>query len=115
MDHFTKRLISDAARAVELFGEDELERYAEEAKKGGKGGGMAGRLYNVPFLCGDGSKEVILRVRYIAHIPIGEDGLCAFCHGDPCNEVSGEDSLIGQYFKRNRRAETCPCCNGRAS
>jgi hypothetical protein len=44
------------------------------------------------------------------------EGLCAFCHADPCAERSAPDALIS----RERAAappyapfETCPCCLGR--
>jgi len=72
------------------------------------------KLYDVPFLVGDGSGEVMLKVRYVADFPRDEDGLCPYCHNDPCAEHSGPDTLIGAYFKRNPKAETCPCCGGRA-
>lgn len=75
-------------------------------------------LYDVPFLPGDGTGETMLKVKYIASgFPRDARGLCAFCHGDPCNEdVHGNpDSLIAAYWKRNPTAETCPCCRGAPS
>lgn len=68
----------------------------------------------VEYLPGDGT-EAFVRVTYIADYPRGEDGLCAYCHGDPCAENSTPNSLIGGYYIRNPRAETCPMCNGRPS
>lgn len=79
---------------------------------------MTEPLYDVPFLCGDGSGEIILKVKYIASgFPRDARGLCAFCHGDPCNEdkQGNPDSLIAAYWKRNPTAETCPCCRGAPS
>jgi len=38
MDDVVRRLISDAARATELFSEDDLERFAAETRKEEKGG-----------------------------------------------------------------------------
>lgn len=74
------------------------------------------KLYNVPFLPGDDSDEILLKVLYIAGgFPRDEDSRCAFCHGDPCAETSKKSSQIAKYFKRNKDAETCPCCEGRAS
>lgn len=73
-------------------------------------------LYEVPFLCGDGSEKVMLKVLYIADgFPRDAASYCAFCHGDPGNEAKVKGNLIAAYFKRNPRAETCPCCNGRPS
>lgn len=91
---------------------------------------MCEPLYNVPFLCGDGSGDIMLKVKYIAgSFPRDTRGHCAFCHGDPCNE--GEQSTetrefetrpgkppithIAAYFMRNLTAETCPCCKGAPS
>lgn len=68
--------------------------------------------YLVPWI-GDGTDGVLLTVIYIAEYPRGVDGTCAYCHGDPCAERSGPDSLIGAYFARNSWASTCPCCEGR--
>jgi hypothetical protein len=74
-----------------------------------------GRLiYLVPFL-GDGEDAVLLTVIYIAEYPRGLDGTCAYCHGDPCAERSGPETLIGDFFLRNGWAEACPCCDGRPS
>jgi hypothetical protein len=72
--------------------------------------------YPVPFLCGDGSDQIMLDVVYIADgVAIGYDSTCAFCHGDPCAETSAPGTLIAAYFARNSWAETCPCCSGRAT
>ena len=75
------------------------------------------KLYSVPFLCGDGSGKIMLKVKYFAEFLRGGDkyGTCAFCEGDPCAENSPPDSRIAQFFKRNKWAETCPCCRGRAT
>lgn len=73
----------------------------------------ATKTYKVPCLLGDGTEEVMLEVRYlVGGMPIGVDGACAFCHGDPCGEAEGE-SGIKSYMKRNPWAETCPVCEGR--
>jgi len=55
----------------------------------------------------------MLSVIYLADFARGVDGTCAFCHGDPCAEFGGPTTLIGAYFARNPRAETCPLCDGR--
>lgn len=75
------------------------------------------KLYPVPFLCGDGSGEIMLEVSYIANgTPYGEAGRsCAFCHGDPCAENDNPEAEINKYFARNEHPETCPCCSGRPS
>lgn len=67
----------------------------------------------VNYLPGDGT-EIPVDVEYLADFPRGTGGTCAFCHGDPCAERSAADTLIAQYFERNRSwAETCPMCDGR--
>jgi hypothetical protein len=72
--------------------------------------------YLVPFIVGDGRDPILLTVTYWAEFLRDVAGLCAFCHGDPCAEYSGHDTLIGNYFARNSAwAETCPCCDGRPS
>lgn len=73
------------------------------------------KTYLVPFLTGDGTGETMLTVTYIAEFPRDTNGLCAFCHGDPCAEESSAVSLISKYFARNKHAATCPCCDGRPS
>ena len=84
---------------------------------------MSGKLYDVPFIIGDGTGETMLRVRYLtAEYPVGEDHTCAFCHGDPCAEHSDPDSQIAQYHERHAEDrlkyegcyDTCPACRGRA-
>lgn len=66
----------------------------------------------------DGEGErVILLVSYWAEYLRDINGLCAFCHGDPCADSSPPDSLIA----RERNCEppwpssfnTCPNCRGR--
>lgn len=44
----------------------------------------------------------------------GKDGLCAFCHGDPCAERD-KNTPIGRFYERNPNEQTCPMCNGRPS
>lgn len=69
----------------------------------------------VRFFPGDGT-EATVEVSYIASdFPRGPGGTCAFCQGDPCAESSPPDSPIALYFSRNKRAETCPMCQGRPS
>jgi hypothetical protein len=68
----------------------------------------------VEYLPGDGTKAFI-RVAYIADYPRDEDGLCAYCHGDPLAQSSAPNSFIAGYYVRNPRAETCPLCDGRAA
>lgn len=77
--------------------------------------GGAAPTYLVPYIIGDGTDPVLLSVIYIAEFPIGPDNACAFCHGDPCAETSTPETLIGAYWLRNPRAETCPLCDGRSS
>jgi hypothetical protein len=45
----------------------------------------------------------------------GEDGTCAFCNGDPCNEFPTADSnpAIIKFYKDYPDAPTCPCCDGK--
>ena len=71
------------------------------------------RPYLVPFYPGD-DRKILLTVSVIAGFPRGLDGSCAFCHGDPCADYSGPETLIGNYAARlGRTFETCPCCAGR--
>ena len=68
----------------------------------------------VPFYCGDGSGAILLEVSGIAEgYARGPNGTCAFCNGDPCAEDSKPGTHIADFFLRNPRAETCPCCGGR--
>lgn len=60
--------------------------------------------------------EVWLDVIYFAEFLRDVDGLCAFCHGDPCGERSAPDSLIMREIAATPsygNFETCPCCLGR--
>lgn len=69
----------------------------------------------VDFLPGDGHQYQV-DVKYIAYdFAKGQDGTCAFCHGDPLNEDGTPDTQIALYYERNPRAETCPMCLGRPS
>lgn len=72
-----------------------------------------GRAYLVPFDVGDGRDAILLTVSRHAEFLRGLDGTCAFCHGDPCAELSGPETLIGNFFQRNSRAAACPLCDGR--
>ena len=66
-------------------------------------------------------EEVWLDVAYIAEYPRDADGLCAYCHGDPCAERSAPDALISRNYAAWRAADwadhssgfTCPLCEGR--
>jgi len=74
-------------------------------------------MYKVPFYPGDG-ETIMLEVAYIAEFPCDERGLCAFCHGDACDEEEKEGSLIHDFYVRHMEqwgtyAEHCPCCEGR--
>jgi hypothetical protein len=63
-------------------------------------------------------EEVWLDVAYFAEFLRGVDGLCAFCHADPCAENSSPDALISRERAAARPYapfETCPCCLGRPS
>jgi hypothetical protein len=71
-------------------------------------------MSQVAFCPGDGT-TIMLEVAYMAEFLRDNDGVCAFCHGDPCAEESGTDTPIGAYFQRNPNSETCPCCKGRPS
>lgn len=72
-------------------------------------------LYLVPFMNGERG-PVLLTVTYFSDFLRGPDGTCAYCHGDPCAERSGPETLIGDWFARySAWAETCPCCGGRAT
>src|ERR1019366_1328446 len=56
--------------------------------------------------------EVWLDVIYLAEYLRDVDGLCAFCHGDPCGEHSAPDSLIMREIAATpsySTFETCPC------
>lgn len=60
--------------------------------------------------------RVWLDVAYWAEYLRDIDGLCAFCHGDPCGERSDPDSLIMREIAAHppySPFETCPCCLGR--
>lgn len=82
----------------------------ERTKQGGR------PLYLVPFYVGDGRGPILLTVTDFAEFLRGPDNQCAFCHGDPCAERSGPETLIGNLYARTRRwFGTCPCCNGRPS
>jgi hypothetical protein len=64
----------------------------------------------------DKGEEVWLDVIYFAEFLRDVDGLCAFCHGDPCGENSAPDSLIMREIAATpsySTFETCPCCQGR--
>ncbi len=62
-------------------------------------------------VCGE-----LVEVCSIGEFARGPDGLCAFCHGDPCNErPTEEDTPIKRFYKENEWANTCPCCDGRPS
>ncbi len=63
-----------------------------------------------------GDKLVDIEVELFSDFPRGSDGLCALCHGDPCNDRSAPDSLIAQWWAENKSwASTCPVCDGRPS
>ena len=68
----------------------------------------------VKFLPGDGT-TIMVEVAWISDFPKDKDGLCAFCHGDPCAESTGPESEIARFYQRNKRADTCPMCLGRPS
>lgn len=70
-------------------------------------------LYVVPFYVGDGRGPILLTVTDWSEFLRGPDNTCAFCHGDPCAQRSGPETLIGNYFARVSWAQTCPCCEGR--
>ena len=72
-------------------------------------------LYLVSFYEGTGDGPIMLSVSYFAEFLRDLDGLCAFCHGDPCAENSHPSSLISKYYAKSRYAVTCPCCDGRPS
>ena len=72
------------------------------------------KTYEVPYYPGNGT-EVMLQVSYIADFPVGADGTCAFCHGDPSAVTSSPDSWIGTYMSNHPFAQACPCCEGRPS
>lgn len=72
-------------------------------------------LYLVPVYVGDPRGPVLLTVSCVAGFARDAGGMCAFCHGDPCAERSGVDSLIHQFYERSPDADTCPVCWGSAS
>jgi hypothetical protein len=79
---------------------------------------MARETSKVTFLgLGPGDlQEIVLDVMYVAGgFARGPDGLCAFCHGDPCDEDSPKDSLIAKYFATAHSPSSCPVCEGMAS
>ncbi len=57
-------------------------------------------------------KKIMLDVSYWAEYPRDADGLCAYCHHDNW-DIPG--TLIYEYFRKNKWADTCPVCRGRAS
>lgn len=70
-------------------------------------------LYLVPFFAADGGGAILLTVACWADYLRDVDNRCAFCHGDPCAERAGTNSLIYLYYQRCPWANTCPCCQGR--
>ena len=61
-------------------------------------------------------EDVVLLVAEWAQYLRDVNGLCAFCHGDPCAESSPPDSLIARERACSPSYapfETCPCCEGR--
>lgn len=75
-----------------------------------------GATTRVRFLgLGNGFEDVTLDVTYIAEYARGPGSTCAFCHGDPCAESSGEETDIRKFLIKNVYADTCPVCQGRAS
>jgi hypothetical protein len=80
-----------------------------------EGGRVMSKEIMVPFLCGDGTGEIMIPAAYVADFPKNKDGVCSFCNNDPCAEFSPPESRIAKYFKRNKKwAEVCPCCKGMA-
>lgn len=70
----------------------------------------------VPFYPGNG-EEIMIDVNHISEFPRDAHGLCAFCHGDPCDEEKQEGTMIHLYWEsmKGHYCETCPCCDGRPS
>ncbi len=72
----------------------------------------------IDFCPGNGYTYVV-EVAYIAQNAIGDDGLCAFCHGDPCGEKPGATMIRKYYFDCAAtgllKPDTCPMCQGRPS
>jgi hypothetical protein len=62
-----------------------------------------------------GRDTLEIEVSYFAEYPRSEDGTCALCLGDPCNDTPIEGSPISKFYKANPSACTCPVCNGRPS
>lgn len=61
-------------------------------------------------------EDVVLDVSYIAVFARDAEGLCAFCHGDPCAETSPPESLIAREMEAGRTwLSACPNCDGRPS
>lgn len=109
-------IISDVNGTTRCIGTSNVNIDIEDDDKPAK---KPQELYEVPYIIGDGTDEIMLEGIYI-HDGILEDeqGRCAFCHGDPCAEDSDETTLIGAFFKRNKGkswADTCPMCGGRPS
>lgn len=77
---------------------------------------MSGK-YVVPFLTGYGDGPVLLDVAYFAGGFLrNDDGICAFCDGDPCNEDHPDSSSnIANFYRAYPKTETCPMCDGRPS
>lgn len=72
--------------------------------------------YTVPFLTGYGDGQILLEVDYFAGGFLRNNGVCAFCLGDPCNEDHpGSESNIDMFYKSHSQAESCPMCEGRPS
>ena len=110
-------LLADVEAAIDTAVTEALKRRLAEVVRGSLDTPDP-KLFDVPFMIGDGTGTVMLKVKYISGgFPRDERSSCAFCHGDPCNESDKSDgtSLIALYYKRNKHAETCPCCDGRAS
>lgn len=72
-------------------------------------------MSKVRFLGISSSRDLELEVAYWAQFPRDAEGLCALCHGDPCNEEKKEGTPLAKFYKENKWAQTCPVCDGRPS
>lgn len=79
------------------------------------------KTYKVPFSPGNGKTYMIKIVGIYSDYPRDEDGVCPFCHGDPCAEQPGAfRTRIGRYMSEHYKkyhtyAPHCPMCLGRPS
>jgi hypothetical protein len=74
-------------------------------------------MAKITFYPGNGHEYEIEVDHITADYPRGEDGTCAFCHADPCDEKKDVNTFIHQFYVDSKEEGynplTCPMCDGR--